>query len=264
MTLLEKADRLGGQLYLAAIPPERGDWLHEINYLSHEMQRLGVRVELGKEADVALLTSEKPDAVVIATGATPIHPDIPGIDRENVVYASDVLEGKGEIGERVVIIGGGAIGCETALFLAKQGTINPDIAVFLASWGAKDAETAVRLTHTGNKKVTILEMLDRIGKDINRGTRWTIMQSLRRHNVEMIRVATATRITESGVEYILEGEEKLAQADTVVIAVGTQSESGLFEAVKDLIPEVYRVGDCIQARTALEAIHEAAQLGRQI
>jgi 2,4-dienoyl-CoA reductase (NADPH2) len=180
-----------------------------------------------------------------------------------VVYAGDVLERKIEVGERVVVIGGGAIGCETALFLAKKATIAPDVAVFLASRGAMDAETVVKLTHTG-KKVTILEMLDKVGKDIGRTTRWTIMQSLRRHNVEMIRVATAVRITDSGVVYRQDGEEKLAEADTVVIAVGTQSESRLFDALQGLVPEVYRVGDCIQPRTALEAIHEAAHIGRQI
>lgn len=263
VTLFEKSDKLGGQLNLAAIPPEREEFIHAVNYLSNEMQRLGVKVELGKGADAALVNGERPDAVVIATGATPIRPDIPGIDRENVAYACDVLEGKVDVGEKVVVIGGGAVGCETALFLAKKGTITPDVAVFLASRGVMDAESAVRLTHTG-KKVTILEMLDKIGVDIGRTTRWTIIQSLRLHNVEMIPGATVQRITESGVIYTKDGEEKLSPADTIVIAVGTRSESGLFEALQGLVPEVYRVGDCIEPRTASEAVEEAARVGREI
>lgn len=263
VTLFEKSDKLGGQLNLAAIPPEREEFIHAVNYLSNEMQRLGVKVELGKGADAALVNGERPDAVVIATGATPIRPDIPGIDRENVVYACDVLEDKVDVGEKVVVIGGGAVGCETALFLAKKGTITPDVAVFLASRGVMDAESAVRLTHTG-KKVTILEMLGKIGVDIGRTTRWTIMQSLGLHNVEMIPGATVQRITESGVIYTKDGEEKLVPADTIVIAVGTRSESKLFEALQGLVPEVYRVGDCIEPRTASEAVEEAARVGREI
>lgn len=263
VTLFEKAEKLGGQLNLAALPPGRQEFTHAVDYLSSELERAGVKVELGKEANMDLVDKERPEAVVVATGATPIRPDLPGIDRENVVYAGDVLEGKVEVGERVVVIGGGAVGTETALFLAKKGSIAPDTAVFLASGGAMDAETAVRLTRRG-KKVTILEMLNRIGQDIGITTRSSIRLSLRLHNVEVITNATAERITESGVLYKQDGEEKLAAADTVVIATGTKPETELFEILQGLVPEVYRVGDCISPRTASEAIEEAALIGRKI
>jgi 2,4-dienoyl-CoA reductase (NADPH2) len=84
------------------------------------------------------------------------------------------------------------------------------------------------------------------------------------HNVKIVTKATARRITEAGVVYEREGKEELAEADTIVIATGSKSESGLFDALQGTVPEVYRVGDCIKARTACEAIEEAALIGRKI
>ncbi|MBW1893641.1 MAG: FAD-dependent oxidoreductase [Deltaproteobacteria bacterium] len=263
VTLFEKSRKLGGQVNLAAIPPEREEFVNAVAYFSNEMKRLNIRVELGKEADIDVLKNETPDAVVIATGGTPIRPDIPGIDGKNVVYASDVLERRVEVGESAVVVCGGAIGCETALFIAKQGTITPEAAVFLATRGAMDAESAIRLTQQG-KKVIVFEMLDKIGRDIGRTSRWTIIQSLRLHDVEMHSFAEVIRITESGVVYMQDGEERKVGADTVVIAAGTQPETALFEAAKDIVPEIYRVGDCIEPRMIMDAVHEAAEVGRKI
>jgi len=263
VTLFEKADKLGGQLNLAAIPPGRGEFASAVNYLKNAVKKAGVKVELGKEASADIIKKEKPDAVVLATGSTPILPDIPGINRKNGIKAADVLQGKAEIGEEVVVIGGGAVGIETALFLAEKGAMTPDAAVFLASRRALDADVAVRLTHSG-KKVTILEMLDRIGQDVGITTMSSLRLSLRLHDVEIITKATAERITDSGVEYSQDREQKTAPADTVVIATGSRPETELFEMLEAAVPEVYRVGDCVSVRTALEAIEEAARIGREI
>jgi len=88
--------------------------------------------------------------------------------------------------------------------------------------------------------------------------------SLRLHDVEIITKATAERITDSGVEYSQDREQKTAPADTVVIATGSRPETELFEMLEAAVPEVYRVGDCVSVRTALEAIEEAARIGREI
>ena len=263
VTLFEKSYKLGGQLNLAAVPPGRGEFASAVNHLSRELYRVGVRVELGKEADVDTVKKQKPDAVVVATGATPLRPDIPGIDGSNVVWAWDVLERRLALGKRVVVIGGGAVGMETALFVAKQGPMSADSAVFLALGAALDAETAVRMTCRG-PEVTILEMLDRIGQDMGPTTRSSVRFALRLNNVKVITRATARRITEVGVVYEREGKEEVAEADAVVIALGSKSESGLFEALQGVVPEVCQVGDCVKARTACEAIEEAALIGRKI
>ena len=263
VTLFEKANRLGGQLNLACIPPGRGEFASAVRYLSGELYRVGVRVELGRLADAAIVKEEKPDAVVVATGASPLRPDIPGIDGDNVAWAWDVLEQRAALGKRVVVIGGGAVGMETALYMAKQGPMSAESAVFLAQGGAIDPEMAIRMTLKG-PEVTILEMLERIGQDMGPTTRSSVRFALRLHGVKVITRATARRITSAGVVYEREGKEELAEADTVVIAAGSKPETALYEAVQGLAPEIYRIGDCVEARTACEAIEEAALLARKI
>jgi 2,4-dienoyl-CoA reductase (NADPH2) len=263
VTLYEKSDRLGGALNLAAIPPGRQEFATLVRFLTNEMKRLHVNVELETEADAGFVVRQEPDAVVLALGATPIRPDILGIDGDNVVYAHDVLEGKADVRPRVVVIGGGATGAETALFVAKTKAMPPEVAVFLASKGGVDAPTALELTHTG-AEVTILEMMGRIGLDIGRTTRWTIIGELREHGVNMISSAKAVKITDEGVVYEHEGKETLAPADTVVIAAGVQPRRGLLEELKGVVPEVYNLGDCVDPRHAMDAIHEAARFAREI
>jgi 2,4-dienoyl-CoA reductase (NADPH2) len=137
---------------------------------------------------------------------------------------------------------------ETALFIAKQGPMSVESAVFLAAGGGLDAETAVKLAHQG-PKVTILEMLDRIGQDMGPTTRSSVRFELRLHNVKVITKATARRITEAGVIYEQDGKQELAEAETVVIATGSKSETGLYDAIHGALPEVYRIGDCVEPRT---------------
>ena len=263
VTLYEMSNRLGGALNLAAIPPGREEFVTAVNYLSHEMERLDVSVELETKADSEMLTREKPETVVLATGAAPIWPKIPGLNQNKVVHAHDVLEDKAEVTGKVVIIGGGATGAEIALFIARKKAISPEVAIFLASKKGIDPETALRLTRTGND-VTVLEMTDRIGQDIGRTTRWTIIGELREYGVKMEKLATAMKITEEGVLYECEGQEKLAPADTVVIATGVESRTGLAEDLKGVVSEVHKIGDCIEPRHAMDAIHEAARIARQI
>ena len=263
VTLFEKSHKLGGQLNLAAVPPGRGEFANAVRWLSSELYRAGVKVEIGREIDAEAIKKQKPDAVVVATGATPLRPKIPGIDGDNVVWANEVLENGAALGKQVVVIGGGAVGMETALFIAKQGPVSAESAVFLALGGALDAETAINLTRKG-PQVTILEMLDRIGQDMGPTTRSSVRFALRQHDVKVITKAKASRITNKGVVYEHDGKEELAEAGTVVIATGSKPETGLFDALQGTVPELYRIGDCVKARTACEAIEEAALIGRKI
>ena len=200
----------------------------------------------------------------MATGGRPLRPAIPGIDGKNVVYAADVLEGNVRIGKKAVIVGGGATGAEVALLLAKKGAMSAEAAVFLASRGGLSPEDAIAFTLRGNKEVTILEMLARIGEDIGRSTRWTVLQSLRLYNVSTITKAKVERITDEGVFYRQEGQEYFLSADTVVIAVGTEPETALKDAIEAITPECYAIGDCVKPRKAIDAIHEAYAVARKI
>lgn len=255
--LYEKNQELGGMLNLAAIVPGRGEISNLVNYLATQVQKLGVDIRLKFEATTGLIEEEKPDMIIVATGSNPVVPDIPGIDRDNVVAANEVLAGDAETGRRVVIVGGSGVGCDVALYLAKKGALDAETAFFLAGVEAVDLETMLLLNRRGTKNISILEMLPKIGRGIGISTRWTIMRRLTEVGVSMVSSATVERITDIGVIAKIDGEDKLIEADTVVIAVGHRSNDKLFKELEGKASEVYSIGDCVEPRTALEAIREA-------
>ena len=124
VSLYEKGLHLGGQLHLAGAAPGRGEFLVFGEDLARQLALHDIRVLLNSPVDKKTLASECPDYLILATGGEPITPSIPGVDRENVVQAWDVLADTVVTGSKVVIIGGGAVGIETALLLAEQGTLS--------------------------------------------------------------------------------------------------------------------------------------------
>jgi len=230
-------------------------------HLSKQLERLGVRVFLGEEVTPEFVLQEDPDITIIATGAVPLIPELPGIFNKNVVTPFQVLNGDLKLGEKVVIIGGGGIGCEVALFVAKMGAMDPEKAVFLAQWGALDPNTAVSLTLRGIKEVTILEQLPSIGKDIGITKRKFIQQSISMCGVKVITEAHVKRILALGVEILnKEGEQQIISADTVVIAAGTRADNKLYEALKGKVSKLSVIGDAKKPQKALDAIYEGATL----
>ncbi|MEE9418110.1 MAG: FAD-dependent oxidoreductase, partial [Desulfatiglandaceae bacterium] len=139
VSLWENNDRLGGNLIPATVPEFKRDLGDLTKYLSTQVKKLHVDVRLGREASSELVQETKPDAVIVATGATPIMPQIPGMKKGRVLTAVDLLLGKKESGDKVLVLGGGLIGCETAAYLARAG-----------------------------KKVTIVEILERVFRGENR------------------------------------------------------------------------------------------------
>jgi 2,4-dienoyl-CoA reductase (NADPH2) len=260
VSLYEKSDRLGGQLSWAAVPRERSDLGNLVEYLTYQMQLLNVNVVLGAEVTPEVVKELKPDVLIVATGVNWIVPDIPGIDRPNVVMALDVLADRVPIGKRVVIIGGGGVGCETGLYLMEKGSIDAETMLFLVKYGAMDLQSAYELTKS-NREVTIVEMLDKMGQDIGGSTRWTILKSLSGSGVKMLTNSKVTEITDKGVA--LDNGEIL-EADTVIIAVGSTSNNELVEELKGKVPEIYALGDCVTPRKAMDAMHEAAAVARKI
>ncbi len=207
VSLYEKSERLGGQLHLAAAPPGRGEFLTFVRYLEKQLLKLGVQIQTGSEATASSVELEKPDVVVIATGAKPILPDIRGADLPHVVCAWDVLSGKADTGKEVVVIGGGAVGLETALFLAHQGTLDPQTLHFLMFHQAESEEVLSSLLCRGLKKVTVVEKLSRLGKDMGPSTRWTILRHLSRLGVQTLTHTTAQEIKAGGLVTERKGKE---------------------------------------------------------
>ena len=229
VTLYEKNDRLGGQLIPAAIPPGKRNKIEPLgHYLETRVRKLEVDIELGKEVSPEIVAAINPDAVVVATGVIPLIPEIRGINRPEVIRAVDVLAGRVAVGERVAIIGGELVGCETANFLADKG-----------------------------KKVTILRRGPRMATKMLGVPRRVLLDRLVEKGVSMLTQVKYEEVSETGlVVTTREGERQLIEADAIVLAAGARSDSALFKALEGKVPEIYTAGDCVEPRGIKEAIEE--------
>lgn len=240
--LFDKGDRLGGQMNIGAIPPFKQEMSLVTKYLSTQARKTGVKIEIGKEVTPALVKEVKPDVVIVATGGAPLIPaGVPGVDKERVVTAWDVLSGKVVVGGNLVILGGGMVGCETADFLADPaGT-------------------------PGGTAVTIVEMLGDVAMDVEPGERMLLLQRLGAKQVKIITSAKVKEILDDGVVVARNGQEEAIHGmDNMILAMGTRSVDELSEKIKDKVAEVYLVGDAKKPRKALEAIAEGAEIGRKV
>jgi 2,4-dienoyl-CoA reductase (NADPH2) len=264
VSLYEKSDRLGGQLRLAAAPPGREEFFSLVKDLESQLALRSIPIALGQEVDQGLIEKEAPDAVILATGAVAMTPPIPGSDRAHVVQAWDVLLGRAATGQRVVVIGGGAVGVETALCLAEKGTLSAEAVKFLLVNQAEDPQVLREMALRGTKDIVVVEMIDKIGRDIGRSTRWGMVQDLSRFGVRTATGAKALEITETGV--LAESPDGTVElpADTVVMAAGAVSYNPLQELLRAKEIPFRVVGDAGQIGRAFDAVHQGAAAGREI
>ena len=264
VTIYESRTRAGGQLYLAAAPPGRQEFAQLAKDLAAQVAQQTIPIVLGTELTRDLIERENPDMVLLATGAKPLVPSIPGIDLPHVVESWDVLQNKVTTGKRVVIIGGGAVGVETALFLAEKGTLSAEAVKFLLVNRAQDTETLFEMATRGTKQITVIEMLDKMGKEIGKSTKWGMMQDLGRYHVTTMTGSKVTCITPSGVEIEQDGHIREIQADTVVVAAGSVSHNPLESVVKETGVAYRVVGDARKVGTAFDAVHQGYRAGIEI
>ena len=270
--LFEKMDVLGGQLRYAYIPPGREEIVNVISFLENQIKKLNVNIELSKKVDTATINKMKPDVVIAATGGVPLIPKITGIKEKNVVVAEDVFDNRVKVGKDVVIIGGGTIGCEIALHTAKMGAMDPEVACFLLKNKVIDGDKAVELTSKGKRNITILEMKNKIGGRFGISTRWVIMKQIVDAGINSItgikvkNMSTKSIKEKDKVCITYEDDKKDIKifADTVIIAAGYKSNQDPTRKLNGKIDELYRIGDCVEVRTALEAIHEGFEVGLRI
>lgn len=237
VTVYEKEQNLGGQLIAAAIPPGKEELRTTIKFLEVQLSKLGVEVRRGEKASFDTVTELKPDVVVIATGSTVELPDIPGANLPNVAMARDVIMGRKTVRQRVVVIGGGRAGCETAELLANQG---------------KDV-TLVRMTGKG-----------RLASEIGPLTRKNYLRKLRQSPIVIEAESPTERITPEGVIIKKNGQSILVKAESVVLSPMPTPNRQLAEQLKDRVPELHIIGDSVAPRGIKEAIHEGFEIGCKI
>jgi 2,4-dienoyl-CoA reductase-like NADH-dependent reductase (Old Yellow Enzyme family)/thioredoxin reductase len=238
VTLLEKKNELGGWLRVGCLPPHK-DEIRALNEsLAARTRKAGVQVRLNSEAGPKTIAEEKPDVLILAVGARPLVPNIPGVTGTNVVPAEDVLTGRKSVSGSVIIIGGGLVGCETAEFLLEKAQ--------------------------GVTAVTVIEMLDRMADNISPTYRPFFLARLKKSGIQMKTGTTVTEITSKGVKVDQKGTSGFIEGNTVILAVGLKAEPRLEEIFKGQASEVYSVGDCVKPRMIKEAIEEGFAVGRKI
>lgn len=236
VVLYEKEKSLGGQMIAAAVPWFKADIGSYTAYLVRQMERLGVELVLGTEFKPDMLSQAKPDVVFIATGATPHIPNLPGVDSSNVVSAADILLDRARVGERVVVVGAGQQGCEVAAYLAEKG-----------------------------KKTTLVEMLDRIGAEIDASFRFFFETAFDEHGVETFTRTKFDGVNEEGALLIGENwEKRVIPADTIVLAMGSIPNRDLVDELQRSSVKSFVIGDCRKPRTMLEAVAEGSRFAREI
>jgi 2,4-dienoyl-CoA reductase (NADPH2) len=263
--LYEKTKQLGGQLHLAAAPPGRDEFLHLVRDLEAKVKAVqNITVTLNQAVNETIIDTEKPDHILLASGAIPLSPPIHGADLPHVVQAWDVLAGKVNTGQRVVIIGGGAVGVETALFLSEKGTLSGEVLKFLLLNKAEPADVLYEMAIKGTKQVTLVEMIEAIGKDFGKSTRWGMLQDVKRFGIQSMANAKALEITSTGVRVESEGRTQELAADTVVLAAGSKPENRLAETIDNKGISFDVIGDANQIGMAFDAIHQGYQTGIQL
>jgi 2,4-dienoyl-CoA reductase (NADPH2) len=257
VTLYEKSSKLGGFLDLAALIKgvELEDLPGMVRYLKIQLDKLGVKTELGKEVNSAIIEQIKPDVIIVATGGTLTFPEITGINNKNVVttpalhrQVKPFLRLFGPrmlgwltkfwlpIGKKVVIIGSGLHGFEIAEFLIKRG-----------------------------RKVTIVDTAEALGEGMIDFRLGLVLEWFGKKGVTTINGVKSMEITDQGVVITTkQGDKRTIEADSIIPTAPLKPNTGLFSSLKGKVPEVYAVGDCKEPRMIVDAIADGWRIANTI
>jgi 2,4-dienoyl-CoA reductase (NADPH2) len=272
VTLYEAAADVGGQLSLAQAVPGKSEFGELLRYFRVRLDRLGVTVKLGVRADAETLAAADWDEIVLATGARPRVPAIPGVDHPKVVSYVDVLSGAKRIGERVAIIGAGGIGFDVAEFLVGDADESRVPGAFFAAWGVDPSGRAggldggMRPRRRGRRVTMLQRKPGAVGAGLGKTTGWILKTRLREAGVEFVSGATYLGIDDRGLHYRSDGAERVLDVDHVVICAGQESDRALYDALAARGARPHLLGGARRAAEldAARAIEEAMRLALAI
>jgi len=253
--LYEKEADIGGQLWIAGAPPHKHEILGFIRYYRAMLNKCRIGLHLNTAVDANVIRKRNPDYIILAEGARPLVLEIDGIDDPRVYTSWHVMKENPVLGKSVAVIGGGSVGLETALFVAAKGTITPEILYFLFTYEAVTTERLRELMFRGSSRVTVFEMLPRIGQDVGKSTRWILFDNLKRYGVSVKTGARVTSIHNGLVKFEKDGQADQMQFDHVILAAGSKSVPGLSAEIKQMGYPFATVGDGVRPGKLNEAIH---------
>jgi 2,4-dienoyl-CoA reductase-like NADH-dependent reductase (Old Yellow Enzyme family)/thioredoxin reductase len=225
--LCEKTDRLGGIPNCEEGVPFKEAMFGFTGTMERLLRKEGVEIRLNTPVTAAVAEAEGADVLICAVGSEPLIPPIPGTDGRNVIVVNELPARRKDVGQKVIVLGGGLAGCETAVHLAGEG-----------------------------KSVVLIEMRDALAPDANRFHKDVLLEQLD-GRVEVKLGYQGIRITTAGLHCISpEGKEALLAADTVILAAGQRSRRTEANALLDAAPRVYQIGDCAAPRDMTAAIYQ--------
>ena len=252
VTVWEKSKQIGGQLNLAVVSPGKQEMCKWLTHLNYRAKEAGVKFEFKKEATVENVKEFAPDAVVVATGATPLIPTfIKGVGDYPIITTHDILSRKVTIPKGTVcILGGGEVACETAEMLMADARPNS-----FATTGS-----------IGDVEVTLVEMQPQLMTGVCLPNRNIALASLRREGVKSYINSKVLEVTEHEVKIQHKDgtEEWLKGFDYIVLGLGSRKYDPLSEELKAFVPEVHVIGDAIKPGQSSDAMHQGFHVGYEL
>ena len=233
--LCEKSGRLGGALKCEEAVPFKRKIKDYLAYQARQIATAPIEVRLHTAVTPELMAVLNPDVIIAALGARPVVPPIKGIAGTNVLSAEYVYENIAAVGERAVILGGGLVGVELAIYLASLG-----------------------------KSITVMEMLPELNNGGNILHQTALDVEINRLNIRLALGTKAVEISDRGVLGTAKGKETLFEADTVIYAIGQAPLSAEADALRACAPEFYIIGDCGVPKNIMQATSMADAAARNL
>jgi 2,4-dienoyl-CoA reductase (NADPH2) len=264
VTLFEAANRIGGQFALAANIPGKEDYGLSLESFAAQLADCGIEIKTGVAADAETLKRSNFDEVIVSTGISPRLIDIPGGDDPRVVGYTKVLDGTVKAGERVVIIGGGGIGHDVALFLAMESNGRRQTrGEFFERWGIGGKPQP----HAARRKITMVKRSPGVfGRTLGKSTGWILRQELKDFGVRQIADISYLKIDAQGLHIALADRNEVLPFDTLVVCAGQEPDRRIADEIAANGQSVHVIGGARLAGEldAKRAIYEGAILGNRI